>query len=134
MNAKSVRTIIGVDNFPQAQLRKLLETLEKEGHIKSFKTVQAPTMPNYCLAHLDPPEDITGGVWYDKTEFDEGFVDSVSDVLLNHVRKKVSPAHAHLPCPADVARRSLRKSKASARFSLLLGPPDTPHPPTSSAS
>jgi DNA-directed RNA polymerase III subunit RPC6 len=52
--------------------------------------VQAPTTTLYHSAQYKPAADLTGGIWYDDNkEFDEGLVDVIRDVLLEHVRKKV---------------------------------------------
>lgn len=51
---------------------------------------QAPTMPLYILAHLTPPEDIAGGIWFDESkEYDSVFVDSLRMVVYKYVQHKV---------------------------------------------
>lgn len=91
--------------MPISMLRKVLKTLESEGHIKQFKPVnvcssswfiwtgidakiqQAPTSVYYILAHLKLPEEISGGVWFDDNkEYDQGLVETICAVLLNRVR------------------------------------------------
>ncbi|OXG40177.1 DNA-directed RNA polymerase III subunit RPC6 [Cryptococcus neoformans Bt120] len=85
-SAQITRTI-GTDTMPISMLRKVLKTLESEGHIKQFKPVNAPTSVYYILAHLKLPEEISGGVWFDDNkEYDQGLVETICAVLLNRVR------------------------------------------------
>lgn len=73
------------------QVFRALESLEKVGLVKTFKSVNAPTMPLYILAHLKPPEDMAGGIWFDESkEYDSVFVDTLRGVVLNFIQQKVS--------------------------------------------
>lgn len=50
-------------------------------------------MPLYILAHLKPPEDIAGGIWFDESkEYDSVFVDSLRMVVYKFVQQKVGKA------------------------------------------
>jgi len=49
-------------------------------------------MPLYILAHLKPPEDIAGGIWFDESkEYDSVFVDSLRMVVYKYVQHKTFP-------------------------------------------
>ncbi|WVF65730.1 hypothetical protein IAT40_000462 [Kwoniella sp. CBS 6097] len=78
---------IGNETMPQAILRKTVRGLESAGHIKQFKPVNAPTTVYYLLSHLKPPEEISGGVWFDDNkEYDQQLVETICKVLLNRVQ------------------------------------------------
>ncbi|WVR09211.1 hypothetical protein IAU60_006273 [Kwoniella sp. DSM 27419] len=78
---------IGNETMPQAILRKTVRSLESAGHIKQFKPVNAPTTVYYVLSHLKPPEEISGGVWFDDNkEYDQHLVETICVVLLERVR------------------------------------------------
>ncbi|WVQ93376.1 hypothetical protein IAU59_000445 [Kwoniella sp. CBS 9459] len=78
---------IGNETMPQAILRKTVRSLESAGHIKQFKPVNAPTTVYFVLSHLKPPEEISGGVWFDDNkEYDQQLVETICTVLLSRVR------------------------------------------------
>ncbi|OCF44939.1 DNA-directed RNA polymerase III subunit RPC6 [Kwoniella heveanensis CBS 569] len=78
---------IGNETMPQAILRKTVRGLENAGHIKQFKPVNAPTTVYFVLSHLKPPEEISGGVWFDDNkEYDQQLVETICTVLLSRVR------------------------------------------------
>ena len=76
--------------MPQTLLRKSLDALEREGHIKSFKGIQQPTISLYILPHIKAAEELTGGVWYDnQKEYDAEFVNGITSFLLDKVKSMV---------------------------------------------
>ncbi|KAK8843459.1 hypothetical protein IAR55_007116 [Kwoniella newhampshirensis] len=84
---KMIGRHIGNDVIPAAIVRKTLKGLESSGLIKQFKPVNAPTTVYYCLGHLKPPEEISGGVWFDDNkEYDQTLVETVCQVLLSKVQ------------------------------------------------
>lgn len=96
---------VNPDVMPRSQVLKCVDSLEKLGLIKSFKSVnvgfseatadtdeQGPITPLFILANLNPPEDIAGGIWFDESkEYDSAFVDTLKDVVLGFVTNKVRP-------------------------------------------
>lgn len=53
--------------------------------------IQSPTMSMYILAHLTPPEEVTGGVWYNANQgYDTALVHSLCQALLSRTRLLVS--------------------------------------------
>ncbi|CAD6586243.1 MAG: 34-kDa subunit of RNA polymerase III (C) [Tremellales sp. Tagirdzhanova-0007] len=92
ISPKVLRNQIGPDVMPSTSLRRILDGLEKSNQVKVFKGINAPTVSLYILPHLKPPEEITGGIWFDTTkEYDAELVDAIHQVLLNHVRKLTFP-------------------------------------------
>lgn len=87
----SISNQIPPEVMPRSQVNKALEALEKNMLVKTFKSVNAPTMPLYILHHLQPPEDLAGGIWFDESkEYDSMFVDSLRRVVYRYVCAKVS--------------------------------------------
>ncbi|RSH78709.1 34-kDa subunit of RNA polymerase III (C) [Apiotrichum porosum] len=124
---------VSAELMARSQVFKSLEALEKSGLIKTFKSVNAPTMPLYILAHLKPPEDIAGGVWFDESkEYDSVFVDSLRMVVFNYVQHKKKDAISSLcpnpinpvsktpalPSPQDLLRHILMNKVTSAKLTV----------------
>ncbi len=87
----SIANQVNADVMARMLVFRALESLEKVGLVKTFKSVNAPTMPLYILAHLKPPEDMAGGIWFDESkEYDSVFVDTLRGVVLNFIQQKVS--------------------------------------------
>ncbi|ORX38930.1 RNA polymerase Rpc34 subunit-domain-containing protein [Kockovaella imperatae] len=101
---KTLRVQIGADTIPTTILRKTLDSLEKSGHIASFKSIHQPTVSLYILPNVKPAEDLTGGVWYDgQKEYDAEFVNGITMFLYDKVKSLTfpskddrNPAHAKL--------------------------------------
>ncbi|BEI81114.1 hypothetical protein CcaverHIS002_0202740 [Cutaneotrichosporon cavernicola] len=88
----SIANQVNTEIMARMQVFRALESLEKVGLVKTFKSVNAPTMPLYILAHLKPPEDMAGGIWFDESkEYDSVFVDTLRGVVLNFIQLKTFP-------------------------------------------
>ncbi|WOO83674.1 putative DNA-directed RNA polymerase III subunit rpc6 [Vanrija pseudolonga] len=91
--SKSMTSLqVNPDVMPRSQVLKCVDSLEKLGLIKSFKSVNGPITPLFILANLNPPEDIAGGIWFDESkEYDSAFVDTLKEVVLGFVTNKTFP-------------------------------------------
>ncbi|EIW66918.1 hypothetical protein TREMEDRAFT_74612 [Tremella mesenterica DSM 1558] len=88
----TIRNQIGREAMPVVTLRKTLDQLEKDGHVKTFKGISAPTLALYILPHLTPPEDIAGGVWFDQTkDYDAELVRVICELLFKRVESLTFP-------------------------------------------
>jgi DNA-directed RNA polymerase III subunit RPC6 len=67
-------------------MEKLVAKLTRTSLIKTVKNVKAPAQKTYMLYHLAPSDDVTGGSFYDAGDLDENLVDTLSNVIVFHVR------------------------------------------------
>lgn len=96
ISIKGIHIQIGKETMPLVNLRKTLEQLEKEGHLKTFRGINAPTLALYILPHLKPPEEIAGGIWFDNTkDYDKELVDAICRFLYSIVYSKTYPNRAN---------------------------------------
>ncbi|QRV84820.1 DNA-directed RNA polymerase III subunit C34 [Ceratobasidium sp. AG-Ba] len=76
----------------QSVITRVLKSLEKKGLIKSIKSVKHPTRKIYILANLQPSVEVSGGPWYNNSEFETEFVQTLCNVCLNYIQKLSFPA------------------------------------------
>ena len=98
----------------QSIITRVLKSLEKKGLIKSIKSVkvrpfstivtlysqqsQHPTRKIYILANLQPSVEVSGGPWYNNSEFETEFVQTLCNACLNFIQKRVrTTPHASPP-------------------------------------
>ncbi|KAG9082255.1 34-kDa subunit of RNA polymerase III (C) [Ceratobasidium sp. UAMH 11750] len=77
----------------QSIITRVLKSLEKKGLIKSIKSVKHPTRKIYILANLEPSAEVSGGPWYNNSEFETEFVQTLCNVCLNYIQKRSFPVH-----------------------------------------
>jgi len=78
-------------NMTSVQIKKILKKLEKKEIVKSVKSIQAKNKYIWMLAELEPPNEITGGIWYGGSEFDKEFVELIYDKCLEYIaQEKIS--------------------------------------------
>ena len=66
-----------------------IKQLERQGHIKSVKSVKTPTKKLYMLTEFEPSVELTGGAWYTDDVLDVEFIDQLSHQLLKYITAKV---------------------------------------------
>jgi DNA-directed RNA polymerase III subunit RPC6 len=71
-------------------INKYLGILEKQGVIKTIKSVQAKARRGkwWIGSEIEPAIEVVGNIWYTDGEFDESLVQTVSDKCLQYIEKK----------------------------------------------
>lgn len=104
-DAKTIYDIIsamGTDGISKNDLNKrsgynstnvtnALKVLEKNGLIRSVKSIKQKNKNIYILFDLDPNEEVTGGKWYKNNQFDKKFVDVFCEKTLKYIKSENSP-------------------------------------------
>uniref|UniRef100_T1J5Z6 DNA-directed RNA polymerase III subunit RPC6 n=1 Tax=Strigamia maritima TaxID=126957 RepID=T1J5Z6_STRMM len=72
----------------------ILKDLEKEGLIKSVKSVAEKNRKVYMLYNLEPDIAVTGGTFYNNTEFDQEYVDILNQLFHKYLNQKLIRAKA----------------------------------------
>lgn len=70
-----IRDIRVKSNLIMTQLTKILKNLETRKLIKAVKSVNASKKKVYMLYNLEPDRSVTGGAWYQDSDFEAEFVD-----------------------------------------------------------
>ncbi|CAE6461389.1 unnamed protein product [Rhizoctonia solani] len=73
----------------QSIITRALKSLEKKGLVKSIKSVKHPTRKIYILANLQPSVEVSGGPWYNNSEFESEFVQTLCKACLNFIQQQV---------------------------------------------
>lgn len=69
-----VRDIRGKSNLIMPQLTKILKNLENRKLIKAVKSVSASKKKVYMLFNLEPDRSVTGGAWYQDSDFEVNLI------------------------------------------------------------
>ncbi|KAK0429161.1 hypothetical protein QR680_011228 [Steinernema hermaphroditum] len=91
-----IRDIRERTGLPQAQLTRLLKSMEKQKAIKSVKTV-GNTRKCYMLFDIEPDESLTGGAFFSDQQIDSQFVEMLVQVctgMLKARRKMAEERHS----------------------------------------
>ncbi|CAN6664978.1 DNA-directed RNA polymerase III subunit RPC6 [Trichomonascus vanleenenianus] len=75
----------------QAVVSRCIKSLENQRYIKLIKSVHHSTRKIYMLYHLQPSNDVSGGVWWSDGELDVEFIDMIMLVIWKYV------AHCSFP-------------------------------------
>mmetsp|Transcript_41328 Transcript_41328/g.67012 ORF Transcript_41328/g.67012 Transcript_41328/m.67012 type:complete len:290 (-) Transcript_41328:628-1497(-) len=75
-------------NLQHTQVTKVLKTLETRKLIKAVKPVASANKKVYMLFNLDPSRELTGGAWYNESEFDSAFIQVLSDQVFQFIKAK----------------------------------------------
>lgn len=108
-----VRDIRVQSNLAQAQLNKVLKTLESRKLVKSIKSVGAARKKTYMLFEMEPDVAVTGGAFYSDQDVDMQFVDLLNQQCLKYLRGKAQFASEKYSDP-------IMKSKASFVASIEI--------------
>lgn len=104
-------------NLSQPQITKTLKTLENKVLIKSVRSVTNKNRKVYMLYELEPSKEITGGNWYTNQQFDDEFINVLSENCLRYIRNQgfatVEEVHEFLRKIriANVSRGEMREEK-----------------------
>jgi DNA-directed RNA polymerase III subunit RPC6 len=102
---KDIRT---KSNLAMQPLTKILNAMEKRKLIKSVKSVNASKKKVYMLYDLEPARSITGGAWYQDSDFETEFVEVLNTQCLRFLNeKRVSAQKLAKDGPQTVAMKSL---------------------------
>eukprot|EP00871_Galdieria_phlegrea_P005546 jgi/Galph1/5993/GphlegSOOS_G4613.1 len=74
----------------QAQLTKILKSLELKKLVRPIKSIKSKNKKLYMLYDIEPSIDITGGPWYCNQEFDAEFFDILYQQALRFLRESTS--------------------------------------------
>ena len=82
---KDIKTYSGLPTQTLTKIYKKLETLRL---VKTVKSVASKSKKLYMGYDIVPSRAITGGPWYNETDFDFEFIGAVSDFIATVIRKK----------------------------------------------
>lgn len=83
-----IRDIRVKSNLIMTQLNKILKNLENRKLIKAVKSVNASKKKVYMLNHLEPDRSVTGGAWYQDSDFEAEFVDVLNQQCLRFLQTR----------------------------------------------
>lgn len=83
-----IRDIRTKSNLIMQQLNKILKNLESRKLIKAVKSVNASKKKVYMLFNLEPDRSITGGVWFQDSDFEAEFVDVLNQQCLRFLQMR----------------------------------------------
>ena len=82
----SVKKAVSIQS---AKVEKILKALVSKGILKNISQIGVRSKV-YILAKLEPDTNITGDIWYTQGQFDDNFVNSFLEAILN-----ILSTHAH---------------------------------------
>lgn len=111
---KDIRT---KSNLAMQSLTKLLKNMENRKLIKAVKSVNQSKKKVYMLYDVEPATSITGGAWYQDSDFETEFVDVLNSQCLRYlVERKVAAQKLVKEGPQSVAMKSLCTVKEVQTF------------------
>lgn len=102
-----IRDIRGKSNLIMTQLNKILKNLETRKLIKAVKSVNASKKKVYMLYNLEPDRSITGGAWYQDSDFEAEFVDVLNQQCLRFLQMRREGAKKLKEGPITVQMKAL---------------------------
>lgn len=102
-----IRDIRMKSNLVNPQLNKILKNLESRKLVKAVKSVNAGKKKVYMLYNVEPDRTVTGGAWYNDTDFDFEFVDVLNQQCLRFLQMRRDSAKKTSDGPLSVQVRSL---------------------------
>jgi DNA-directed RNA polymerase III subunit RPC6 len=115
---KDIRT---KSNLIMTHLTKLLRTLENKKLIKAVKSVNASKKKVYMLFNLEPARSVTGGAWYQDSDFEAEFVDVLNQQCLRFLQLKRIEAKKLKEDPFNIHLKSLCSVRDVHDFITKLG-------------
>lgn len=110
---KDIRT---KSNLVQSQLNKILKNLENRKLIKAVKSVNAGKKKVFMLYNLEAARSITGGIFYQDSDFEAEFVDVLNQQSLRFLQERRAEARKIKDGPDMVLRTSLCSVKDVLAF------------------
>lgn len=83
-----IRDIRVKSNLIMTQLNKILKNLETRKLIKAVKSVNASKKKVYMLYNLEADRSVTGGAWYQDSDFEAEFVDVLNQQCLRFLQQR----------------------------------------------
>lgn len=90
-----VKDIRVKSNLAMQPLTKILNNMEKRKLIKAVKSVNASKKKVYMLYDLEPDTSVTGGAWYQDSDFETEFVDVLNAQCLRFLVERRTQALKH---------------------------------------
>lgn len=116
-----IRDIRVKSNLVMTQLNKILKSLENKKLIKAVKSVNASKKKVYMLYNLEPDRSVTGGAWYQDSDFEAEFVDVLNQQCLRFLQIKRENAKKSKEGPLAVQRMSCCSVAEVHKFISELG-------------
>jgi DNA-directed RNA polymerase III subunit RPC6 len=116
-----IRDIRMKSNLVNPQLNKILKNLESRKLVKAVKSVNAGKKKVYMLYNLEPDRTVTGGAWYNDTDFDFEFVDVLNQQCLRFLQIRRENARKSSDGPLAVQVKSLCSVSDVQKFISELG-------------
>lgn len=104
-----------------AQISKVLKNLETRKIIKAIKSVNASKKKVYMLYNVEPNPEVTGGAWYQDSDFEAEFVDVLNQQCLRYLQMRREAAKKLNEGPIATHMKTLCTVKEVQRFISELG-------------
>lgn len=111
-----IRDIRVKSNLIMTQLNKILKNLENKKLIKAVKSVNASKKKVYMLFNLEADRSVTGGAWYQDSDFESEFVDVLNQQCIRHLQYKRDEAKKSKDGPLAVLQLSYCSVKEVHKF------------------
>jgi len=116
-----IRDIRVKSNLIMTQLNKILKNLENRKLIKAVKSVNASKKKVYMLYNLEPDRSVTGGAWYQDSDFEAEFVDVLNQQCLRYLQMRKEGAKKLKEGPVAVQMKALCTVSDVHKFISELG-------------
>jgi len=116
-----IRDIRGKSNLIMTQLNKILKNLENRKLIKAVKSVNASKKKVYMLYNLEADRSVTGGAWYQDSDFEAEFVDVLNQQCLRYLQMRREKAKELKEGPTAVELKALCSVPDVHKFISELG-------------
>lgn len=119
------KTIKAKLNLHDSTFNQCIKHLSSKSMISEMKSVEHPTRKMYIKSSLSPSDRATGGPWYTDGELDEEFINTVMQVLYNHITKKTFYKSKSVLKAARSPKKVVRKippEQVKAMRDEVLGP------------
>lgn len=116
-----IRDIRVKSNLIMTQLNKILKNLETRKLIKAVKSVNASKKKVYMLYNLEPDRSVTGGAWYQDSDFEAEFVDVLNQQCFRFLQMRRENAKKLKEGPITVQMKTLCAVSEVHKFISELG-------------
>ena len=70
------------------RINKILGSMEDKGLIKVYKSIQGKKKKVYMLSEVEPSSEITGGIWYNESEFNTELIERLCEKCIAYIERK----------------------------------------------
>lgn len=116
-----IRDIRVKSNLIMTQLNKILKNLENRKLIKAVKSVNASKKKVYMLYNLEADRSVTGGAWYQDSDFEAEFVDVLNQQCLRFLQLRREEAKKLREGPFAVQMKAFCTVSEVHKFISELG-------------